>query len=86
MPLLQGTLTPIERQSTDSLGTAPVRAYVKAHPSVAGRYILGDALSDAAAYLKASPIGSALGRFVLADTAAEESRALYLITPTRVIA
>lgn len=86
MPLFQGTLTPIERQATDAVGALPVRAYIKAHPSVAGRYILGDELADAAAFLKASPIASALGRFVLADTSAEDNRALYKITPTRVIA
>lgn len=86
MSLWQGTLTQQERETAS--GTGPISAYFMAHPTVPGRYILGTGAKqgEAVAFLKAAPIASAPGRFVLDDDPAEEDRALSLIGATRVIA
>lgn len=78
---LQGTFVLIERELAD---TAPSLVYLEDHPSVGGRYVLGDSRLVATAFLKADPIASALGRFVLDDDPAEEDRALYLVSSTRI--
>lgn len=81
-PLLQGSLNHIERQASD-VGLVPLgSAYIIAHPTIAGRYLLGGTGSVAAAFLKASPIASALGRYVLDDS--ENDRSLYLSPPSTV--
>lgn len=85
MTLRQGVLSHTEREGSEITGDAPRPVYLMAHPSVAGRYVLGDAVGEAVAFLKADPIASALGRFVLDSNAAEQDRTLYLTSPTRVI-
>lgn len=87
MALKQGTLTHLEQEARE--GSGPRVAYLMDHPTVPGRYILGvgSKAGEATAFLKASPIASALGRFVLDDDITEEDRALYLMGgTTRVIA
>lgn len=86
MALKQGTIVPMERDPADIAAVAPVRAYFENHPTVSGRYVLTTSSDDATAFLKADPIASALGRFVLDSDRAEEDRQLFQFTPTLVVA
>ena len=85
MPLLQGTLTHTERDPGDVTAAPPRPAFFMDHPTVPGRYVLGDSVEGVSAFLKAAPIASALGRFVLDDDPDEDDRTLYLTSATRVL-
>lgn len=85
MSLRQGTLHHIERTRQDVADTAPRRAYLQEHASVAGRYVLGDGAADADAYLGLSSIATATGRVLFYSTAAESTHPLYLVDATKVL-
>lgn len=79
-PLLQGSLNHIERLASD-VGLQPLgAAYIVAHPTIAGRYVLGDSGPDA--FLKEAFIASAPERYVLDDSV--NDRSLFLSPPTLV--
>lgn len=75
-----GTTTANER---DKDGTGPIEAYLMAHPSVGGRYVVGSGnkVEEAAAFLKDQ--GS--GKHTLDDDVDEEDRKLYKLTGSSVV-